>query len=51
MFFNIKYYFDTQAYSEPCQTSNMECFAKIVKEFQPLTIFTKILVLGCLAMF
>ena len=39
---NLKYetehfikYFDllTGAYSEPCQTSKMECFAKIVDDF------------------
>ena len=27
-----------EAYSEHCQTSNMECFAKIVNSFQPLTL-------------
>ena len=29
------------AYSEPCQTSKMERFAKIVKSFSPLGIFAK----------
>ena len=29
------------AYSEPYQTSKMELFAKIVNDFQPLTIFAK----------
>ena len=30
-----------EAYSEPCQTSKIELFAKIVNGFQPLTIFAK----------
>ena len=30
-----------EAYSELCQTSQMEDFAKIAQGFQPLTIFTK----------
>ena len=30
-----------EAYSEPCQTSKMEHFAKIVNAFQLLTIFAK----------
>ena len=30
-----------KAYSEPCQTSKMEFFAKLVKGFKPLTIFVK----------
>ena len=29
------------AYSEPCQTSKMELFAKIVNGWKPLTVFTK----------
>ena len=29
------------AYSEPRETSKMECFAKVVNGFQPLTIFAK----------
>ena len=29
------------AYSEPCQTTNMEYFAKIVNDFQRLAIFAK----------
>ena len=29
------------AYSESCQTFKMECFAKIVKAFQPATILAK----------
>ena len=33
--------FITQAYSEPCQTSKIERFAKIVNVFQPLTTFAK----------
>ena len=32
----------SEAYSEPCQTSKMERFAKIIIGFQSLTIFTKI---------
>ena len=28
-------------YTEPCQTSNMDCFAKIGFGFLPLTIFAK----------
>ena len=31
----------TEAYSDPCQTSKMENFAKIVDGFQPLPIFAK----------
>ena len=30
----------SEAYSEPFQTYKMERFAKIVNNFQPLTIFT-----------
>ena len=30
-----------KAYSEPCQTSKMERFAKIVNRFHPLTFFGK----------
>ena len=30
-----------ETYSEPCQTSKMECFAKIVNGCKPLTIFAK----------
>ena len=26
-----------EAYSEPCQTSKMERFAKIINDFQPVT--------------
>ena len=29
----------SEAYSEPCQTSKMKFFAKIVNDLQPLTIF------------
>ena len=29
----------SEAYSVPCQTSKLELFAKIVNNFQPLTIF------------
>ena len=35
----------SEAYSEPCQTSKMECFAKIVKYFRknvPSSIFDKV---------
>ena len=32
--------------SEPCQTSKMEHFAKIVNNFLPLTIFAKCSILG-----
>ena len=31
----------SEAYSEPCQTSTVECFARIVNDFQHVTIFTK----------
>ena len=30
-----------EPYLEPCETSKMAYFAKIVNSFQPLTIFTK----------
>ena len=30
-----------EAHPEPSQTSTLEFFAKIVNDFQPLTIFTK----------
>ena len=30
-----------EAYSQPCQTSEMERFVKIVNNFQLLTIFAK----------
>ena len=33
--------FFAQAYSEPCQTSKMEHFEKMVNIFQPLTFFAK----------
>ena len=33
------YYSD--AYSEHCLTSKMECFEKIIEGFEPLTIFAK----------
>ena len=32
---------DSEKYSEPCQTSKMEIFAKIVNGFLFLTIFAK----------
>ena len=32
---------DSEAYSEPCQTSKMDRFAKMVRSFYPLTIFVK----------
>ena len=35
----------TETYSEPCQTSKMECFEKIVNDFQLLIIFEKCLIL------
>ena len=31
----------SKTYSEPCQTSKMECFAKIINDFYPLTTFAK----------
>ena len=31
----------TEAYSEPCHTSEMGRFAKIINDFQLLTVFTK----------
>ena len=41
----------TVNYSEPCQLSNKECFAKIVNGFWPLTISEKTLHLRCLTGF
>ena len=32
---------EPEAHLKPCQTSKMQCFANIVKGFQPLTIFAK----------
>ena len=32
---------NSEAYQEPCQTSKMKVFAKIVNEFSSLTVFTK----------
>ena len=32
---------ESEVYSEPCQTSKMECFAKIVSGWKSLTIFAK----------
>ena len=39
----VKYQVDkyTEVHSEPCQTSKMELFVKIINGFYPLTIFTK----------
>ena len=31
----------TDVYSQPCQTSKMENFVKIVNGYKPLTIFAK----------
>ena len=31
----------TETYSEPYQTSKMDCFSKIVTDFKPLTVFGK----------
>ena len=36
---------NSEAYSEPCQTSKMEVFAKIVNGFSFLTIFLKLSIL------
>ena len=36
---------DWNIYSEPCQTSKLELFAKIVNGVQPLTIFAKIFII------
>ena len=36
----------SEAYSEQCQTSKMEGFAKTVSSFKPLKSFCKKLVLG-----
>ena len=30
-----------KVYSEPCQTSKVTRFAKMVNDFQPLTVFAK----------
>ena len=35
----------TEVYSEPCQTSNMKRYTKLVIGIQPLTIFAKHMVL------
>ena len=34
-----------EAYSEPCQTSEMECFVKIVNGKESFTIFSKLSIL------
>ena len=34
-------YLRTEAYSKPCQTSKIECFAKIVDRLKPLIILAK----------
>ena len=36
--FELGRIYKAEAYSEPCQTFKMECFAKIVKRWRPLTI-------------
>ena len=41
----ISNYSNSRAYSEPSQTSTMELFGKIVKDFQLLTILIKISIL------
>ena len=38
----------TEAYFQPYQTSSMECFAKIVNGYKPLTVFAKMLHGRCL---
>ena len=38
---NRTFNFRTEAYTEPCETSKMELFVKIVNSFKPLIIFTK----------
>ena len=48
---DIAYERATEAFSEPCQTSKMELFAKIINFFQPLNIFGKKLRLRYLAVF
>ena len=42
---------DTEVYSELCQTSEMERFAKMVNGLQPLTAIAKILHLRCMTGF
>ena len=37
--FSSKIHYLSKAYSEPCQTSKMELFAKIVSGVKPLTTF------------
>ena len=37
--------FIAEAYSEPCQTSKKEHFAKIVNGYKPSTIFAKCFIL------
>ena len=41
IFFTVKLLQSAEAYLKPCQTSNTECFAKIVSDFQPLSILKK----------
>ena len=41
----------TKAYSEPCQTLEMERFAKLVNGFRPLAIFAYNIHLRCLMEF
>ena len=38
---STKWSCQTETYLEPCQISKMECFAKIINGFQPLTIFAR----------
>ena len=36
---------NSQAYSEPCQTSKMECFEEVVNSWKLLTYFAKLSIL------
>ena len=45
--FELEFYVFTEAYPEPCQISKVKYSAKILKEFQPLTIFAKKSILDC----
>ena len=47
-YYHVNILSKAEAYSEPCQTSKIEIFAKIVNSLKPLTIFTEKLDLRCL---
>ena len=41
IYFKIKFMIESEAYSEHCQTSKVESFAKIVNGFKKVTIFKR----------